>query len=166
MFAQGWCQQCVCCIDENREGRQALCTAVTALGRVALTCKCLYVDNVVDTVIVPICRETPAKQKVAEMIANERNNIAALMPSGQDPTGCYKGQLVHILFNDYSPAECLRFLDNEQAITNSWLLNNNAFSVGLSDCILPAEGTQAVQAVIQDKLAQAYQLLHKLMKVT
>lgn len=80
---------------------------------------------------------------------------------GKAQLGGTKRSLVHILFNDYSPAECLRFLDNEQAITNSWLLNNNAFSVGLSDCILPKEGTEAVQGVIQDKLADAYQLLHK-----
>ena len=95
------------------------------------------------------------------MIANERNNIAALM-SGQGPLGGTKHSLVHILFNDYSPAECLRFLDSEQAITNSWVLNNNVFSVGLSDCILPAEGTQAFKTT----LLKLISCCTKLMKVT
>ena len=80
---------------------------------------------------------------------------------GKSQLGGTTGSLVHVLFNDYSPAECLRFLDNEQAVTNAWLLYKGGFSVGLSDCILPAAGRAAVRGVIRDKLAGAYQLLHQ-----
>lgn len=80
---------------------------------------------------------------------------------GKAQLGAKSGSLVHILMNDYSPAETLRFLDNEQNVVNGWLQNSSGFSVGLSDCILPHEGRDSVKAVVREKLAEAYQLLHQ-----
>lgn len=66
----------------------------------------------------------------------------------------------HRLFNDYDADEALRFLDNEQQVVNSWLMNNSGFSVGVSDCILEDEDRKAVTEAIETRLKAAYDLVN------
>jgi hypothetical protein len=44
-------------------------------------------------------------------------------------------------------------------MVNAWLMYNNSFSTGLSDCIMPPADKASVNKVIADELAKAAQLL-------
>ena len=66
----------------------------------------------------------------------------------------------HRLFNDYDADEALRFLDNEQQIVNSWLMNYSGFSVGVSDCILEDDARAAVTEAIETRLLDAFNLVN------
>ncbi|CAK0767839.1 hypothetical protein CVIRNUC_003501 [Coccomyxa viridis] len=66
----------------------------------------------------------------------------------------------HRLFNDYDADEALRFLDNEQQVVNSWLMNYNGFSVGVSDCILEDDARAAVTEAIETRLKDAFKLVN------
>ena len=66
----------------------------------------------------------------------------------------------HRLFNDYDADEALRFLDNEQQVVNSWLMNYSGFSVGVSDCILEDDARAAVTEAIETRLKDAFKLVN------
>lgn len=75
--------------------------------------------------------------------------------------GAKSNSLVHVIMNDYGPRDALKFMDNEQRMVNSWLLNMSAFSVGVDACILDPASLTRVKKQIEDDLGKAYQLLWK-----
>lgn len=80
---------------------------------------------------------------------------------GKGQLGAKRNTLTHIIFNDYTPEETLRFLDNEQQVVNAWLLQQNGFSVGINDCILTKQQIKDKDEIIETKLNQAVDMLRK-----
>lgn len=80
---------------------------------------------------------------------------------GKAQLGAKTNSLTHIIFNDASPDDALRFLDNEQQVVNNFLLTVHGFSVGLSDCVLSKKDKREIEEIIRDKLGKAYELLKR-----
>jgi DNA-directed RNA polymerase beta' subunit len=64
--------------------------------------------------------------------------------------GISGGSIIHIIYKDYGPEICKKFLNQIQYIANYWLLHFG-FSVGISDCILEKHD----QSIIQDIITKA-----------
>ena len=78
---------------------------------------------------------------------------------GKKQLGEVTNSITHVVFNDYGPDEALRFLDNEQQVVNNFLLFNNGFSVGMSDCLLPMNVRHEIRETIVKKLGEAAKFL-------
>ena len=75
--------------------------------------------------------------------------------------GATTDSFVQVIHNDFGPDDALKFLDNEQSVVNDWLMLCHGFSVGLSDCILPASDRREVKDVIELQVVRAREILDK-----
>jgi DNA-directed RNA polymerase II subunit RPB1 len=73
--------------------------------------------------------------------------------------GISSGSIIHIIYKDYGPEICRKFLNQIQFIANYWLLHFG-FSVGISDCILGKND----QAYIQDTINRATNTVDEILK--
>lgn len=64
--------------------------------------------------------------------------------------GASAGGVIHTIYNEYGPMECMAFFNGAQRVVNYWLLHNG-FSIGIGDTI-PDEATiQKIQDAVQAK---------------
>lgn len=66
--------------------------------------------------------------------------------------GAAHNSIIQVLHKEYGSKITANFVDNIQFITNSWLMDSG-FSVGLEDCMVASEESQAT---IKDVLTEAY----------
>lgn len=63
--------------------------------------------------------------------------------------GTSEGSLIHIIFNDYGPEECKRFMNIIQKIVNHWILNHS-FTIGIGDTITDKETSIEIKHVLEN----------------
>ena len=92
-------------------------------------------------------------QLLPEIINLKRTNTQTAITSYHQMTGMLDksilgssaGGLIHILFKDYGEQVAADFMYATQRLVNNWLLING-FSVGMSDCLVPANDITIVTA--------------------
>jgi DNA-directed RNA polymerase II subunit RPB1 len=67
---------------------------------------------------------------------------------GKKDMGASAGGLIHVIWNDFGPEGCTRFINDFQCVLHRWLMTQG-FSVGLSDTISDNETMKEVKQMIQ-----------------
>lgn len=64
--------------------------------------------------------------------------------------GASANSLIHIIFNEKGPVECMQFFNGVQTVVNYWLLHNG-FSIGIGDTIPDAKTINSISEIIKSK---------------
>lgn len=59
------------------------------------------------------------------------------------------GGLIHIIWNDFGPDRCRRFLSNAQVLINSWIVYHG-FTVGISDTVSDENTSRKIRTILDD----------------
>ncbi|KAJ3354028.1 DNA-directed RNA polymerase II subunit rpb1 [Allomyces javanicus] len=63
--------------------------------------------------------------------------------------GASQGGIIHILWKDYGPDVCARFINGCQYLVNEWLFHEG-FTVGIGDCLISRDTRAQVKALIDE----------------
>jgi len=75
------------------------------------------------------------------------------------------GGLVHIIWSDFGPDACRRFLSTSQLLVNSWLVYHG-FTVGIQDTISDLETTNKIKDILDGAMSKAREAMDSAQKGT
>jgi DNA-directed RNA polymerase II subunit RPB1 len=73
--------------------------------------------------------------------------------------GNASGGLVHIIWNDYGPDQCRRFLSTSQRVVNSWIVYHG-FTVGIADTISDSDTSREIGKILDDAMVKVQKTMH------